>query len=205
MRQTRPLSRGGVVSALAIAIVLGVFAGTVATGVLAPYALSGPSTTAPGGPYTLYLTVAFNPGSGHDEYFPANFTVPAHTLVIVTIADYDNGSNPVPAVDGVVQGTVGGTETVVNATYPSGHAVSSVNGTEVAHTFTVATGGYALNVPVPPANRIDTAGNIVPTLVTFGTYFNLTGTFVWHCLAPCDAWSMRTPGYMMGTLTVEAP
>ncbi len=201
MKGTRPLGRSGLVLALAVAVVMGIFAGSLATWGFAPLAFSAPGAnlSPPGAGYTLYMTVAFNPGSGHDEYFPANFTVPAHVLVAVTIANYDNGTNVVPGVDGLVKGTLGGTETIVNASYPDGEIVPGVNGTEISHTFTVATGGYDLNIPVPPAPSLS-----VPTLVTFETYFNVTGSFVWHCLAPCDMISMMTPGFMMGTMTVES-
>ncbi len=201
MRGMRPLDRKVLVLAMAIVTVLGVFAGSLATWGVAPLAFSGAGGAGPVsvGPYPLYLTVAFNPGSGHDEYFPANFTVPAHVLVVVTITNYDNATNPVPSADGVVTGTLGDTETILNVSFPNGLVESTVNGTDISHTFTVATGGYQLNIPVPPAASLS-----VPTTVTFETYFNITGSFVWHCLAPCDMWSMMTPGYMMGTMTVES-
>lgn len=189
-------------------VVAGVVALAVVAGLFLGASLSGGSATAsgstpPASPSVdhLYLTVAFNPVTGLDEYFPANFTVPAHTLVIVTITNYDNGTNPVPAAVANVIGTVGGTESVVYPGTSAATTVSSVDITDIAHTFSVpvAGGGYALNAPIPAAGPTG-----LPTTVSFGTYFNQTGDLVWMCMAPCDPGSMVTPGFMTGTITVTA-
>lgn len=191
------MGKAALALAVVIPLLLGVVAGGIVVSVLrSPPAASTPST--PSGPDYLYLTIAFNPETGLDQYFPANFTVPAHTLVVVTIADYDDASNPVSDATGCVKGTVGNTETITNASHPSGEAVACIPGSEVAHTFSLNTSAYDLNVPVPPSESI-----AVPVLVTFSAYFNTTGQFVWHCLAPCDGVSMVTLGFMMGTITIE--
>ncbi|HYM40120.1 MAG TPA: hypothetical protein VEY12_08275 [Thermoplasmata archaeon] len=196
MRGLRPFGRSALSLVVTITLVLGILLGSVAYGLLAP-AGHASGATGPASIDRLYLTIAFNPGTGHDEYFPANFTVPADTPVLVTITCYDNASNPVPNAVGEVKGTVGGVETITNETNPNGFVVSRVNGTAVSHTFTLNSPPYDLNVPVPPA-----PSKAVPVLVTFGAYFNATGSFMWQCLAPCDPVSMATMGLMMGTVTV---
>ncbi|MGA7922472.1 MAG: hypothetical protein WCA77_00635, partial [Thermoplasmata archaeon] len=42
-----------------------------------------------------------------DQYAPANFSVPAHTLLEFTLVNYDSGMNPVTPVQGQVNGTIG--------------------------------------------------------------------------------------------------
>ena len=148
-------------------------------------------------PAYLYLTVAFNPVNGMDEYFPANFSVPAHTLVHFVITNYDNGVNLVPTQYSQDLGVVGGVSTWDNSSMAAPVTAGSVPLNEISHTFTLESGGYMLNVPVPAAT--DAAH---PTTLSFSAYFNTTGTFNWQCMAPCDEGSMATPGYMAGSITV---
>lgn len=152
----------------------------------------------------LYLTIAFNPTSGLDEYFPANFTVPANVPVVIQITNYDDGTNAVPAGYTSVAGTAGGTMTVqYGGTTAAKSTVTSVDAGAIAHTFTIPSMGSGasgtpqkLNVPVPAATA---AG---PTVVTFTVTFPTAGAIVWLCMAPCDPSSMATPGLMTGTVSV---
>lgn len=193
MQGTRPLTRGTTLLVVCIALALGIVGGS-----LVGYLVRGPPP-APSGPGTayLFLTIGFDFATGLDRYLPANFTVPAHTLVVVTITNYDNASNPVANESARVQGTVGGVETMRAASEAQGMDMAAVPANDVAHTFTLETGGYSMNVPVPPAKSLTD-----PMIVTFRAYFNVTGSFQWHCMAPCDTSSMATLGYMRGTLTV---
>lgn len=131
----------------------------------------------------LYLTVGFNFTTGEDQYFPANFTIPSDVNVVVTITNYDNATNPVPDLSGKVTGTVGGAALI------NGRSLTSIPGQNVSHTFTIASLG--LNVPLPPRST-----------VTFTLLSEAPGVYPWHCMAPCDANAMATPGFMEGTLTV---
>ena len=144
----------------------------------------------------LYLTIAFDPALGYDQYFPANFSVPADALVLVTITNYDNGSNPVPAAARAVTGTVGGTETVTTGTPAATETVAGLPPGDLAHTFTIPQLG--LNVPIPSAMSV-----AAPSITSFAAFFNGTGTLSWICQAPCDPVSMMTPGFMSGTVTLE--
>lgn len=143
----------------------------------------------------VYLSVAYNPYTGLDEYFPANFTVPANVPVVITITNYDNGTNTVASDYATVRGTVGGMETVTDVT-AADKTFTSVPATEVAHTFTIMSGGLDINVPIPAAQ------GTTPTVVTFTLQFTQAGLLTWHCMAPCDDQAMSTPGFMTGTVTV---
>ena len=191
VRAQRPMRPGTVILASVIVLVLGVLGGAILGHV------SAPPVVAASGADHLYLTVAYNPFTGLDQYFPANFTVPANVPVTIAITNYDNGTNLVPAEFSKVLGTVGGTETVTTGAAVS--TVSSVPADQIAHTFTLITGPYSVNVPIPAAQ------DQTPTVVSFTMVFSTPGQFVWHCMAPCDDAAMTTPGFMTGTVTVVGP
>ena len=141
-----------------------------------------------------------------DQYAPANFSVPAHTLLEFTLINFDTGQNQLPSPqDADVNGTVGNCA-YLNATPTSlGPCVHSVNSGFIAHTFSFASGPYAgFNVPVPSAAAASQEGSAGAS-VTFFAYFNETGKFTWNCLALCDPYSMMTDGFMTGTMTVTSP
>ncbi len=177
---------------------------------------SGTSSSSSGGgnsgPDFVYLTInggcAWCPGpfNTSDQLSPANFSVPAHTLIIFTIVNFDNGQNPggngTPSPSPQVQGVLGNVE-YQNATPPDnwGTPVTTMPLGDVSHTFSsspagvpMATGGF--NVPIP-ANEGPQG-----TSVTFKMFFNQTGALNWYCNAPCDPWSMSQAGFMQGTITV---
>lgn len=194
MRHARPMGRGAVAMMVAVPLILGVLAGAVAGVMTAPLTASGTSGSTVD---YVNLTVGFDFATGLDRYFPANFTVPAHATVVITITNFDNGTNVVPASMASVQGTVGGTETIRTTSDPQGTVVTSLPPTGIAHTFTLMGGGYALNVVIPPAKSASE-----PVSVTFTAVFNTAGVFQWHCMAPCDDAAMLTPGFMTGFVTV---
>lgn len=133
---------------------------------------------------------------------PANISMPANTLIQLTIVDTDTAT-PLPSQYGNVTGTVGNVVYVINSTAAAGNfsansaeAVSYLNPkTQVGHTFTVPQLG--LNIPVA-ADSVEVAD----------FYINQTGTFVWHCEDPCgfgpSGWlgPMNTNGWMGGIITV---
>ncbi len=192
-RGLRPLSPGTAAAAIVVAMILG-FAGGGFVGYLSRGPLAGPAQV---GPAYLFLTIGFDFATGLDRYLPANFTVPSHALVLVTVTNYDNASNPVSADAARVAGTVGNVETMRPSSAAEGMDMAAIPPNQVAHTFTLDTGGYAMNVPIPAASSLAD-----PMIVTFRAYFNVTGSFVWHCNAPCDSASMASLGYMRGTITV---
>jgi len=133
----------------------------------------------------LYLTIGFNFTTGLDQYFPANFTIPADLNVVFTITNYDNATNPLSDQFGIVTGTVGGTATI------DGQTVNKIPGSRISHTFSILPLG--VNVPIPGRST-----------VTFTLIVEQAGSFHWNCMAPCDPESMSTPGFMQGTMTVGA-
>lgn len=185
----RPMRSGAVVMTGVVLLVFGLLAGGILGHVAAP-----PVVTTAGSDH-LYLTIAFDPYTGLDQYFPANFTVPANVPVVITITNYDNGSNQIPTGFNRVLGTVGGTETLTNATV-SGQALTTVPLGHVAHTFTLDAAPYDVNVPIPAAD------GQTPSVISFTVVFTTAGQFEWHCMAMCDDFAMTTLGFMMGTVTV---
>ena len=136
-----------------------------------------------------------------DQYAPANFSVPADTLLEFTIINYDTGLNPVSPLEATVNGTVGNCIYLNSTPTALGPCVQSVPDAGVAHTFSFENGTYAgFNVPIPSA--VTSPEGALGSTVTFFAYFNETGTYYWHCEAPCDPWSMMTEGFMFGTMTV---
>lgn len=124
-------------------------------------------------------------------YFsPGNITLPANSLVTVTIKNEDDGADAVPASFAKVTGTVGGTETV------NGKTVSSIPVNNVSHTLTVS--GLGINIPLPPSST-----------VTFTVKTGKAGTYSWQCMAPCGTGStgwdgpMAQSGWMKGTFTIK--
>ncbi len=205
---------------LILALVAGVIVGVVG---LAP--VHGTASVAPpagvagaqeGGVFSLTLVITVNnqwnstvTGPRYWVLTPqglvssANISLPAHTLIRLTIVDLDSAS-PLPAQFAQVTGTKGNVVYMVNSTLASGgnvslstaRAVSSFNPeTQVGHTFTIAQLG--INIP-SAANSVELAQ----------LYFNQTGTFRWQCMDPCgygpSGWlgPMSSPGWMTGVITV---
>lgn len=168
----------------------GAYFGRLPTATFGSCAAESSLVGTPAGEY-LNLSIFVDPAAGRELFSPANFTVPAHTLIHVAITDHDAGPSNVSSQYLRVCGTVNDTETV------NGQEVRLVPQGDVAHTFTVTNGSYrGFSVPVPPATA---AG---PTTVGFYVYFNATGTFRWQCEANCGETAMSTDGRMSGLVTV---
>jgi hypothetical protein len=133
-------------------------------------------------------------------YSPNSLVVPAHSLVTVTIRNYDLGDTPLPTGSPftAVQGVMGG------VAYADGHAYTALAPQKVAHTFTIQQLG--VNVPVPG----DTATGKPYAEVSFTFRIGAAGRYYFRCFDPCGTgaigWQgpMVTKGYMLGTMTVQA-
>jgi hypothetical protein len=151
---------------------------------------------------------------GWVSYGPStNLHVPAHSLVTVTIAQYDAGEKITNPYFAKVHGTVDGTMTV------DGKQETGTDPDAVGHTFTIhaAPGNQdPLFVSVPlPAVADDApmaAGSDYPAphVVVFSFVTGGPGQYVWNCEFPCGdgfyakfGGPMATQGYMSGTLTVS--
>ncbi|HEY1351506.1 MAG TPA: hypothetical protein VGF67_17945 [Ktedonobacteraceae bacterium] len=147
----------------------------------------------------LKLDITLNqPGMQADwpAFSPNNLTVPANSLVTVTLHDYDLGDTPLPANSPftTVQGTVGG------VAYLNGHPYTSLAPEKIAHTFTIPT--LHLNIPFPGDGKES-------DVISFTFHTGKAGSYAFQCFDPCGTGSsgfegpMSTRGYMLGLLTVQ--
>ncbi len=128
----------------------------------------------------------------------ASWTVHKGQTVTVQIVSFDDGTAPLMGQymsDADVKGTLNGKELV------NGKPVAKVSDINIAHTFTVPGLGFNMPIPVAP-----TGGHIV---VTASFVAKKTGTFVWHCYAPCGSGTngmggaMSTMSWMTGKVSVK--
>jgi hypothetical protein len=186
----------------------------------------GTATTAQGSLPHAFLKLATYPdsmagehgsdGGAHPDwvsYGPTSaFKVPAHSLVTVTIDQYDGGETITNPYFATVRGTVGGTMTV------DGKTTTHVPVDTVGHTFTIhaaPSNQDPLFVSVPLLAVADDAPVVkgsdypAPHVVTFSFVTGGPGEYIWNCEFPCgDGYyakfggPMSSRGYMSGTLTV---
>ncbi|MDQ6688481.1 MAG: hypothetical protein M3Z50_12880 [Actinomycetota bacterium] len=151
---------------------------------------------------------------GWVSYGPTtDLKVPAHSLVTVTIKQYDTGGEITNPYFARVHGTLGETETV------NGKKITGFDPKAIGHTFTLHAAPTAqdplyLSAPLPAVS--DTAppakgsNYAKPNVVTFSFMTHGPGKYIWNCEYPCgDGYyakfggPMSTRGYMSGTLTVS--
>lgn len=155
-------------------------------------------------------------GGAHPDwvtYGPtSNLSVPAHSLVTITIKQYDSGGTITNPYFAKVHGTVDGTMTV------DGKTVTEADPDSVGHTFTLhalPTNQDPLFVSVPLPAEADDAPTApgsdypAPHVVTFSFITGGKGEYIWNCEYPCgDGYyakfggPMSTQGYMSGNLNV---
>lgn len=197
-------------------MVAGFIALTVVVSFVAGLGLEGSFAAPPSGPAAgsvptahLYFTVTTSAATDYDTYYPANVTLVLGQPVDITITCYDPGVNNVSALYQRVIGTVGGTANYTYGLNGSPQVMSSLPSANLSHTFTVSLPGEAgtlqtdsgtpfVNVPVPVS-----PDGILPATVTFSVVFSVAGDYVWRCVAPCDPYSMVTPGFMNGSISVS--
>jgi hypothetical protein len=138
------------------------------------------------------------------------FTVPAHSLVHVTIYNFDGASGLRNPFLSQVQGTVGGTMQI-----NGGKPTDVINPDDASHTFTVP----QLNISVPLLGVPDDAKHQCAEMpcslkeahetMTFTFRTGKPGRFRWQCFVPCAAGfidgfagPMQTIGYMDGFIHV---
>jgi hypothetical protein len=147
-------------------------------------------------------------GSGRWQHTTI-YKLPAHTLVTVTIYQFDTATglrNPFLAQ---VRGTQGGTAAV------DGKPISVVSADDASHTFTVPDIG--LSVPLPgipttaknPCSTAPCGMDSDHRTISFTFMTPGPGTYRWQCFVPCAAafifgngGPMQTIGYMSGELDV---
>lgn len=155
------------------------------------------------------------------------FSVPANSLIHVTIYGFDGCTPLRNNYFSQVQGTIGGTVTVSQfdqkgKEYVTDHTTSAINAwsdCNVGHTFAIPTLGVYVPVASPNANL--SANNLCsssPCTTSGNPYAQETfefrspaagGQYRWQCLVPCGGGfldgnngPMATLGYMMGEMDV---
>jgi hypothetical protein len=135
--------------------------------------------------------------------------VPAHSLVKITILNFDGASGLRNPFLSQVQGTVGGVMQL------DGKTVKNIAAPDASHTFTVP----QMGISVPIKGVADDAPNQCPEMpcsldqahetVTFMIRTGNHGWIRWQCFVPCAAGfisgfggPMQTIGYMDGFLHV---
>ncbi len=148
------------------------------------------------------------------SYGPStNLSVPEHSLVTVTIKQYDTGEKITNPYFARVHGTVDGTATI------DGKTVTGVDPAHVGHTFTLhslVSDQDPLFVSIPLPGVPDDAENEpnsnypAPHVVTFSFITGGAGDYVFQCEFPCGDGTyarfggpMSTQTYMEGTVTVS--
>ncbi|HEX3565377.1 MAG TPA: hypothetical protein VHU17_08390 [Acidimicrobiales bacterium] len=151
-----------------------------------------------------------HPGGNPDwpAYGPTNqFQVPAHTLVSVTIRQYDSGGSLNNPFFATVRGTVGNVATI------NGKVVHSIDPNNVGHTFTVrgvpgTDPAFFLSVPLPAVPGDNQSDNGQYESVTFSFVSGSKGTYAWNCEYPCGTQvagfggPMSAFGFMSGFIHV---
>jgi hypothetical protein len=214
--------------------ILGVGGAVAILGVLigfyvASWATSFPQNVAgtPGPPssggtqLTLETVAAIGPKySGHPDWVSylvrkngkwihsTNFTVPANSVIHVTLYQYDGDSGLRNPFLSQVQGTIGGTETV------DGKTINAINPEEASHTFVVPQLGVFVPLPGVPEeakNQCEFAPCEASAhhTVTFSFRTGKKGHYRWQCFVPCAAGfidgfggPMQTLNYMDGFINV---
>jgi hypothetical protein len=138
------------------------------------------------------------------------YKVPAHSLVHVTVYQFDGDSGLRNPFLSQVQGTQGGTMTV------DGKAISHIDPEEASHTFVVPQLGVFVPLPGVPEEAKNQCefgpcdpNTMAHRTITFTFRTGKKGRYRWQCFVPCAAGTyfgfggpMQTLGYMDGFIDV---
>ncbi len=164
---------------------------------------------APDDPHNTWVSYyAVNAQSG-DWRHVTTYTMPAHTLVHVTVYEYDTQTglrNPFLAQ---ATGTVGGTITV------DGKTTKAVDPAASSHVFAIPNIGVSVPLPGPPAGTKNLCSNAPCALSNAHVTISFTirtpgpGLYRWQCFVPCAlgfingvGGPMSAEGYMDGYIKV---
>jgi hypothetical protein len=137
------------------------------------------------------------------------YELPAHSLVRITVYQYDSPTGLRNPYLSQVQGTVGNTMRV------NGKATAAIGPDQASHTFTVPQMGIVVPLPGVAANAKNQCAEMPCSLkqahqtVSFTIRTGKPGRYRWQCFVPCAAGftagfggPMQTIGYMDGFLHV---
>jgi hypothetical protein len=151
---------------------------------------------------------AVNPDGTHWRH-DTTYQLPAHTLVHVTIYQYDGDSGLRNPFLSQSQGTVGGDFTL------NGKPTQAINPDTASHVFAIPQFGVSVPLQGVPDSAKNPCGNAPCTLkqdhqtISFSFRTPGRGLYRWQCFVPCAAgfvagWGgpMQTVGYMDGYIKV---
>jgi len=196
--------------------------------------IDGTAQTAQGILPHAYISLSTYPDSLAGEHGPSggvhpdwvsygpstDITLPAHSLVTMTITQYDSGevlNNPYFAH---VWGTVAtpGDGTADGQMLLDGQPVSEVDPEHIGHTFTLhdltspSQDSLFVSVPLPAVDDSlmpDTGYTNTPHVITFSFITGGAGHYIWNCEYPCGDGTYKKFGdvmaaraFMSGTVTV---
>ncbi len=137
------------------------------------------------------------------------YTMPAHTLMHVTIFEYDTQTGLRNPFIGQATGTLGGTFLL------NGKPTKAINPMTASHVFAVPQIGLSVPLPGPGANAKNICANAPCSLKNAHETISFTfrtpgkGLYRWQCFVPCAAGyiagfggPMQTVGYMGGFIHV---
>jgi hypothetical protein len=155
--------------------------------------------------------VSYYVTDSHDSNWQrkTTFVVPAHTLVHVTVFQYDGDSGLRNPFLSQASGTVGGTFTL------NGKTVQTIDPDTASHVFAIPQLGVSVPLQGVPDNAKNPCGNAPCTeaqahqTITFTFMTGAKGLYRWQCFVPCAAGyvdgfggPMQTVGYMDGFVKV---
>jgi hypothetical protein len=212
--------------AVAVALVgalIGIYVADYLLGYPATFAAT-PSRTAaaPGAQLTLAAVPAAGPTTSHPtwvSYFAIDsrgrwhhttiYRVPAHSLVHVTIYNYDGASGLRNPFISEAQGVVGSTFML------NGKPIVAINPDDASHVFAIAQMGVSVPLTGVPSTAKNPCAAAPCSLsqdhetISFTFRTGRRGTFRWQCLVPCAAGfifgfggPMAATGYMDGFIQV---
>jgi hypothetical protein len=217
---------GVIVAVVVLGVLIGLYVSSWAT--VLPKAIPGTPGTASAAEPTTNLTLQTDAAVGPQES-PSHpdwvsylvqqkgrwvrdtiFKVPAHSLVHVTVYQFDGDSGLRNAFLSQVQGTGGGTVTI------DGKAVTHIDPEEASHTFVVPQMGVFVPLPGVPEEAKNQCeygpcdpATMAHRTIEFTFRTGNKGRFRWQCFVPCAAGTyfgfggpMQTLGYMDGFIDV---
>ena len=142
------------------------------------------------------LTIALG-SSGAYEYTSPALTVPAHSVLTITIVNYDPLNHTTMARYCNVSGAM---DAMMDRMGPgmmgsSGQEYRGLPMGGVSHTFTVTGPGFSVNVPVPAARSATD-----PSVISFTFQVGDPGSYAWQC----ESGEMGAMMANAGTLAVVA-
>jgi hypothetical protein len=163
----------------------------------------------PNDPHPTWVSYYVVQPNGSDWRHDTTFVLPAHTVVHVTIYQYDGDSGLRNPYLSQSEGTIGNDFTL------DGKTIQAINPNNASHIFAIPQLGLSVPLQGVSANAKNQCGNAPCTLhqahntITFSFRTPARGLYRWQCFVPCAAgfiagWGgpMQTVGYMDGFVKV---